>query len=642
MKKILSFVLSLCLMFTFTVTAFAQSIADDTSVSDDATILAAWEALIAIEDAIINADYNAMATSLDKLDELTLEMTEEQEEEWNAIVESSMGLEAYFELIFKAVDIDDVKFNIDEYVSDPSELNAFYFVDSYDYAKEQNLPISEMFDGVDELYAQALENMPSDKLLTIYDAYMLVLEAVMWSDVELFDTAIAGFEAVLDDFNNLTDGEKEVLASLIGAESAQEAFDWILSDWMNINIADTMVQYYDNFRANPNEETAREFADYYESTLEWDDDELEDLIYWCFEEDIEDVYREAKAILGEEVVDTTDEKIQSAWEALFAIDDAINNADYDAMIAAEEALNDAIADMSDKQLEKWEEYVEENLGLEEYMDLIFRMINVEDVKWCMEEYLADKSMINAFYFVESYDFAKEENLPISQMFEGVDEVYADALANMPPEKIAAIYDAYMAMSDAVWWADVEAFDEVMAAFEDVLDDFNELTEEELELLAQLINLESAEEAYSWILEDWIYINICDKMVQLYEDFRNNPNKDTAAALADYYEAVFDGSDEDCEYLVEECIFYFEEDIADVYKEAKAMLGEEVAPDEEDEGTAGGSSTPQEGGQSSKDDESVKTNAAAVQTGAGSAVVMGMSLVILMMGVALFMRKKSRQ
>lgn len=336
-----------------------------------------------------------------------------------------------------------------------------------------------------------------------------------------------------------------------------------------------------------------------------------------------------------------DAKIVEAWNTLLAIQSAIDNADYQAMTDAGEDLSNLVLDFSDDQLEEWTAVVEDNMGLEAYMELVFDMVALEDVLYWMEEYLAQQSVDNAYWFVDSYDYAKECGLPVSEMFDGVDDAYNKALNDMPPEKIIAIYDAYMLVSDAVWWSDVEVFDEVMAAFEDVLDDFNELTEEELQILAQLLYLDSAEEAYSWILEDWIYINICDTMVQLYEDFRNNPNKDTAAALADYYDTVFDGSDEDLEYLVEDSIWYFEEDIYDVYKEAKAILGEEVVDDDEDEGTGSGSA-PQIPDKSTIDGAYAKTNAASVQTGADSAVVMGISLVILMMGVALFMRKKANQ
>lgn len=333
-----------------------------------------------------------------------------------------------------------------------------------------------------------------------------------------------------------------------------------------------------------------------------------------------------------------DATIQAAWDALNAIDEAINNADYDAMMAAEDNLYNIIETMSDEQIGKWGELIEEKMGFEAYMDLIFKIIYVENVKLFMDEYLADTSSVNAYWFVDSYDFAKEENLPISQMFDGIDEVYAQALADMPSEKIIKIHDAYMMVSDAIWGPWVEDFDAAIAAFEAVLDDFNNLTDEEMDELALLIGAESAEEAYNWILTDWINLNIADTMVQYYNEFIANPNEDTALAFVEYYDAIFDGDDEELKEII---IWCFDEDIEEVYKEAKALLGEEVKDDDEYGSAAGGSSAPQSPVQSSKDDESVNVNSASVKTGADSVVVMGLSLVILMMGVALFMRKKAR-
>ena len=330
---------------------------------------------------------------------------------------------------------------------------------------------------------------------------------------------------------------------------------------------------------------------------------------------------------------SSDPAIVEAYNIVLSVRTAIDNADYQGMVDALEKLGKLIENFSDAQIEEWNEVVENNMGLEEYLDIMIDAIAIETVKLYMDEYLADPNFETAYYFVDSYDSAIEEGYPVSQMIDGAEQAYQKALSDMPAEKIVKIYEAYEAVADAVWGPWVEDFDSAIAGFEAVLDDFNALTEEELEQLAVLMGAESGEEAFSWVLSDWINLNICDTMVKYYEDYKANPNKDTAATFVDYYDVIKDGDDEELKDLVYWC---FDEDFDSVYAEANVLLGRtasgSTAPDES-------KPQPQQGADSEKTDESIKVNKAPVNTdGTTNAVIVLFAMLILATGLGIFVKK----
>ena len=88
-------------------------------------------------------------------------------------------------------------------------------------------------------------------------------------------------------------------------------------------------------------------------------------------------------------------------------------------------------------------------------------------------------------------------------------------------------------------------------FEAVLDEFNDLTEEELNQLAVLLEAEDAEAAFSAVLGTWINVNVINTMGELYNAFADNPNEKTAAALIEYYDSIYnDPSYKDEEFSIE--------------------------------------------------------------------------------------------
>lgn len=311
MNRILSAILALCLMLTFTVTAFAQSTPDQVvpSVSDDASIQAAWDALNAIDEAMNNSDYQGMVSALQTVDDLVEKFSDAQIEEWTEVVENNMGLEKYFDLLIGVVTIETVKLCMDDYVANPNFETAYYFVFNYEGALGEGFAVDKMFDGIDTAYQNALNDMPDEKIVKVYEAYEAVADALVGPWVEDFDSAIEGFESVLDDFNSLTQEELTQLGVLMGVESGEEAFSWVLSDWVNLNVCDTMVEYYEAYRANPSKDTAATFVDYYDTIMNGDDEELKELVLWCFDEDIEYIYSQAKAM-----IDDTQESTGGATE----------------------------------------------------------------------------------------------------------------------------------------------------------------------------------------------------------------------------------------------------------------------------------------------------------------------------------------
>ena len=134
---------------------------------------------------------------------------------------------------------------------------------------------------------------------------------------EDFVKACEEFEAVLDVFNNLSEDDKKDLAALMSLESAEDAFDQILCDWINANMILELGEVYDAYVSDPNVDQAKALVEKYEEVFGAtemflpEDFELFRNAVFC----IDDYYAEAKMLLEEAETKGEAEGQWSAWSS---------------------------------------------------------------------------------------------------------------------------------------------------------------------------------------------------------------------------------------------------------------------------------------------------------------------------------------
>ncbi len=292
-------------------------------VSDDPDVQTAYAAYTAIEEALyISGDYDAMIAGYNTLENITakIDENEDKSEEWQDVITNKVGEEKFINDVFNMAfvmavfekEIEGETGLVEAYKLDPDIKKAYDLVDTYELLKEDKVLMDDMaedIDGVDSTrkicstYALAEEDVKniSPDVIAVYEAYVLVNDAISGPWPEDFDEAVSEFEKVLGVFNDELDAkEKADLAVLLDVKDWEEAYNTIINDWINLNVADEMVGLYEAFNADPNEETAKAFVEKYDAIYndpEYVDEEMRKLVTACFDEDINGVYEEALALL---------------------------------------------------------------------------------------------------------------------------------------------------------------------------------------------------------------------------------------------------------------------------------------------------------------------------------------------------------
>ncbi len=275
-----------------------------------------------------------------------------------------------------------------------------------------------------------------------------------------------------------------------------------------------------------------------------------------------------------------DPAVQEAYDQYRALEKALADGDLAALRDAYNELNGSEFE-TDAQQEEYDKIVEEKIGYNEYLVVAFSAAYVIDAADKYEAYKADKNAGTAYDFIAAVDAVTEDcELSMEPFVPGISADYEDAKTYLPEENVMNVFEAYVdLMTEMEWESYNQDFVEACEAFEAVLDDFNALTEEELDQLAVLMGLEDGEAAWNQIFADWVLANIIMEVGEAYDAYYENPNKDTAAALVDVYERVFLSED----FFTEEefeVLYAFFLDIDGVYDEAKALLTEDKAPADE--------------------------------------------------------------
>jgi len=318
-KKLLVLITALCMVLAGTAAVFA----DVEIVSDDPDVQTAYAAYTAIEEALyISGDYDAMIAGYNTLENITakIDENEDKSEEWQDVITNKVGEEKFINDVFNMAfvmavfekEIEGETGLVEAYKLDPDIKKAYDLVDTYELLEEDKVLMDDMaadIDGVDSTreicitYALAEEDVKniSPDVIAVYEAYVLVNDAISGPWPEDFDEAVSEFEKVLGIFNDELDAkEKADLAVLLDVKDWEEAYNTIINDWINLNVADEMVGLYEAFNADPNEETAKAFVEKYDAIYndpEYVDEEMRKLVTACFDEDINGVYEEALALL---------------------------------------------------------------------------------------------------------------------------------------------------------------------------------------------------------------------------------------------------------------------------------------------------------------------------------------------------------
>ena len=303
MKKIWSLVLVMILAFSCTISAMAAEL--------DPQVQAAYDAYKDVAAAFVACDYDTMKAAFENYNMIIDEFTDEQSDELNEIFDANDETDdALVNLICAATVIYTVDL-ADEYVNNQNAKTAYEFVYAYEGCKEAEIEIDNFNEGIKKHYEKALDSLPSDNVLAVYEAYESLEMALWWGIYDEDFTAVCDeFEAVLDVLNELTSAEWEDMALFMEVENGEVAFSQVLTDWINANTILTMGEAYDAFCQNPDSETAASLVEVYESVFEATDfyTEEEFEMFREFFLDIDEVYEEAKALVGANDQSKEDEK----------------------------------------------------------------------------------------------------------------------------------------------------------------------------------------------------------------------------------------------------------------------------------------------------------------------------------------------
>lgn len=132
--------------------------------------------------------------------------------------------------------------------------------------------------------------------------------------------------------------------------------------------------------------------------------------------------------------------------------------------------------------------------------------------------------------------------------------------------VQAVYNAYVAVQNALDSQDIQLLKTAAEGFEAVLDAFNDFDEAELSTFGTLLGT-TAEDAFLTVLSDWIDTNVILTAEQLREAYLDTPSGETALELVEYYTLL--SEDDQWRALVKSFIA----DIDTVYSQAVAYLAD---------------------------------------------------------------------
>ncbi len=349
-----------------------------------------------------------------------------------------------------------------------------------------------------------------------------------------------------------------------------------------------------------------------------------------------------------------DSRVQQFYDAFVELKNTVYGNDLTAFLKAYddfEAISTSIDALTDEEAEELTALFGSDVEgmIEELLTVAVVAGFVKGVYLDCEEFKATPNIATAVTVIEdleSIDFNEETeddefSKALRNLITDIDDVYKAALEYKPTDRVYKLYDSYYEMSDLLEWCLYEGLEETTKEFRDAYNNIDEFTDEEKEQLSALVGL-PFEEAIEVMVSDYIDACIIVDTGKAYDAYIDNPSKDTAQALVDQYESIFNDESFNDEYL-EEQIFEFFYDLEDLYLEAKAML-EKTGDDNDDEDTtvSGGDKEdkkPQKGADSTKTEESTKVNTAAVKTGDTTVAAIYLVFSLILLAVFYFIKKR---
>ncbi len=166
----------------------------------------------------------------------------------------------------------------------------------------------------------------NEDIQAVCSASLAEKNAIESGDAEAIVIAFAGFMDVSDIFNSFDTEHMETLAEMMGLESADDAWNAVLSAHIDAGIINDLSSKIEAFAEDADAGTAKELVDYYDSIFSdpnYDDPDLRALVRRCFP-DVDDTYNSALALLPSR-------DVLSVFEAYTELESAIASLDFDTL-----------------------------------------------------------------------------------------------------------------------------------------------------------------------------------------------------------------------------------------------------------------------------------------------------------------------
>ncbi|MBR3785940.1 MAG: hypothetical protein IKJ77_06010 [Firmicutes bacterium] len=289
--------LGILLVLTLALASAVPAMAETEKISDDPNVQAAWEKYVDLKTALDGSDIEAVKTAYAAVEEANGAL------EWDDTELISEKDPEFMANLMEAAILVEVDKLYDAFVADKNTKTAKDFVDYYgmEDLADYRAGIAVFIPDVEAVYAEAQTMTPSENVIKVYDAYVGLANALeYWSVDESTREAVAAFDEVADIFNELSSEELADLALLMGEEDGPAAWNAVFSAVMDLNILISMDDVYQAYMNEPNAETAKAFAEYYEGVFPANPDDamIDGELVRNFFMGIDDTYAEAKSLLA--------------------------------------------------------------------------------------------------------------------------------------------------------------------------------------------------------------------------------------------------------------------------------------------------------------------------------------------------------
>lgn len=342
------------------------------------------------------------------------------------------------------------------------------------------------------------------------------------------------------------------------------------------------------------------------------------------------------------------ENVQNVYDAYVKLLNLIDEKNIDALPEAITEFEDVfykVEDFTEEELDQ----ISDVMGTDA-MNAMFMLIDPyisANIVVVFNEYYSEyKNTPNtrtAYRYIEYYDSIfnepeyKDEQVEavIREFFPDADELYSDALADIPVGQVIDFYDAYVQIVDAIEMGGVEELQDAVDNFLKVHSSIEVLAPQDKQQIEELFSM-PYEDAMAEAVDRYINANIILEIEKCINDFYDNENVQTAQAVVDMYNSIYNSDDFKSESLEDDIDTYFYGSFEEIYYYALEYIDSESVIDNSDEGA-----DPQTGGNSSTNDKSTDANKATVKTGTNSGVVY-ITCLMMVLAYAVMMLVKTRK